>query len=634
MSKPTYSPRFKGDPYKKECVDCGETKDRLKAFKPRWGKCPDHRKTTKRGEAVEGCEDCENSRNSVVRQPRCVECDAVRGKKKAKTKAAKPTTKKPAKKAAKKVAAKKKPTKKVAAKKVQAPVEVTTEEFESVESVEPITVTEEVPVEQPELAKAITTKDDPEPEPPSKAQEADSPFELRGAPKKGSPSVPNSVKQVLAQGSTSKLADKLSGPPAGGPTLVQRGSQGGKRKYVQANVTEIQRIFRALRTREENIAKAECAVEEKAEKLNELVLESCEKHAQSGHVPAQLLSRIKSANGRVADADYRLKNAREWRDFTAARLRLMLDYALKHTPHTITPCESCAGEECEACGGTGEILTEKENHYAKASAIRLRHFDRVFQFAEWCYKIRARTSDRHAAFEELLKEGAPVIAKWSNPAKTAVEAEDAIQLAQHGLLAAADHYDPSKPDAYMCSKCDYTEKIVDPNKGKKNKEGLKELFEIVDRNKPCPECGVPKMMVVGSTANFNTYAWWWARRHTRARKLSQKRPGLTPSIDDPNFVGQDQEGGGLSEQVTTVNGRAGMCGRNPEADNESLKNDIHSEIEALTDPLHKAVMGLQLQGYSLTEMGQELSLNPKTVSKIRNQAFEVLRERLSGYAEM
>ena len=191
MSTPKFTARFKGDPHKKECVACGQTKDRLKAFKPRWGKCSAHRLTTKRGEVVEGCQDCDDNRNSVVRQPRCVECDAARGKKKGKK--VTPTTTAPAAKAP---AKKKKPAKKkVAAKKVAVPVNIEVIEVpatdpveaavEAATAAEPITVTEEVPAtETPELAKAVSSKDvlkqlvedDDGPKTPSKAEEADSPF--------------------------------------------------------------------------------------------------------------------------------------------------------------------------------------------------------------------------------------------------------------------------------------------------------------------------------------------------------------------------------------------------------------------------------------------------------------------------
>lgn len=188
MSSPSphFTARFKGDPHTKKCVDCNKTKNRLTEFKPRWGKCSEHRKTTKRGETVEGCDDCENARNSVVRQPRCVECDATRGKKKAAktTATATPAKKDAAKKPAKKKVSKKKPAK--PAKKAE-PIEVTTASTEvEPETSEPITVTEEVPaVETPALAKSLSSKevlkqmvedDEETAEAPSKAEEADSPF--------------------------------------------------------------------------------------------------------------------------------------------------------------------------------------------------------------------------------------------------------------------------------------------------------------------------------------------------------------------------------------------------------------------------------------------------------------------------
>lgn len=186
--KPKFTARFKGDPLKKECVDCHQVKHRLKDFKPRWGKCSEHRGTTKRGEMVKGCEQCDEARNSVVRQPRCIECDATRGKKKAAEKA---DTKVPAKKVAAKKVGKNKVAKKAPVVKV----------IKNPEPVEPITVTEEISEEVLEAEKQIeaiaaqgaletekqvvTTlsgKDllkkmlDDEDTTPSKADEADCPF--------------------------------------------------------------------------------------------------------------------------------------------------------------------------------------------------------------------------------------------------------------------------------------------------------------------------------------------------------------------------------------------------------------------------------------------------------------------------
>lgn len=91
------------------CVDCKQTKHRFKSFRPRKSRCAKHKG---RGtDAPADCKACEELRNHVTRQPRCIDCDSARSAKKAKAKvkAGKKTpvvvkAKKPGPKKAKKVA--------------------------------------------------------------------------------------------------------------------------------------------------------------------------------------------------------------------------------------------------------------------------------------------------------------------------------------------------------------------------------------------------------------------------------------------------------------------------------------------------------------------------------------------------
>lgn len=63
-------------PKQKRCVDCGQVKHRFKSFKPRWGRCDKHREQGKPFQ--EKCKGCQEMRQSNIRQPRCIECDAIR----------------------------------------------------------------------------------------------------------------------------------------------------------------------------------------------------------------------------------------------------------------------------------------------------------------------------------------------------------------------------------------------------------------------------------------------------------------------------------------------------------------------------------------------------------------------------
>jgi hypothetical protein len=73
--------RLKGTATHKPCVDCGQMKDRFRDFKPRWAGCATHRTKRNRRYYEPGCEECEKLVNGNIRQPRCIECDKARPKK-------------------------------------------------------------------------------------------------------------------------------------------------------------------------------------------------------------------------------------------------------------------------------------------------------------------------------------------------------------------------------------------------------------------------------------------------------------------------------------------------------------------------------------------------------------------------
>lgn len=94
MTTPKRKTRLKGTETRKPCFDCGKTKDRFKDFKPRWAGCATHRTERGRRYFEPGCADCDAKVNGNIRQPRCIECDKARPKKrKAKTSATAPKPK-------------------------------------------------------------------------------------------------------------------------------------------------------------------------------------------------------------------------------------------------------------------------------------------------------------------------------------------------------------------------------------------------------------------------------------------------------------------------------------------------------------------------------------------------------------
>ena len=73
--------RLKGSDTMKPCAGCGKSKDRFKSFRPRWAGCEKHRTDRGRRYYQKGCDPCDAKVNGNIRQPRCIECDAARPKK-------------------------------------------------------------------------------------------------------------------------------------------------------------------------------------------------------------------------------------------------------------------------------------------------------------------------------------------------------------------------------------------------------------------------------------------------------------------------------------------------------------------------------------------------------------------------
>lgn len=82
--------RMTGTEKQKPCCDCKVMKDRFKDFKPRWAGCVTHRTDKGRRYYQPGCAECDAKVNGNIRQPRCIECDRNRPKKR-KAKTPKPT---------------------------------------------------------------------------------------------------------------------------------------------------------------------------------------------------------------------------------------------------------------------------------------------------------------------------------------------------------------------------------------------------------------------------------------------------------------------------------------------------------------------------------------------------------------
>lgn len=416
---------------------------------------------------------------------------------------------------------------------------------------------------------------------------------------------------------------RFRGPPPQGPHVAFRGSKGCSqgRKYPQANLTEIKRILTALTTREARVAAAEVSLAE----ANGRVREAVRLVRDEPGAPSETKFRI--AKKRRDEETLRVQNARAWRDFTGKRLRLYLDHALHTTPY-VRKCVPCSATvpaailKCEKCDSADIVTTEKPNPFARAAAPILKHIARVLEEAELCFKIRARTEDSDAAFQTLLASHQGLVRKFGNPHQTALEADDAEQGAVLGLFDGAKRFDPTKATHLMCPRCEHKEKVV-----KASDLGV---------NNVCPKCNLPNMMQMTSTATYQTYAWGWSKRNSRARKDTEKRPGLLhASIDDPSIGGKSPEDGGIADQVTSNGGRASMdSGGADIVDNQATAvRDMRTEIADLEDPQHREVLEAILEGHGPGDIAARLGITTRKVGKIKDEAFSILRRRLAAYLE-
>lgn len=632
---------------------CGKLKSRLKEFKPRWSKCEKHREQglSKDDPKVLKCDECKSLRTGFVRQPLCIECDSKRGKQEGK-------------KATTKVTAKSKKSKStVAAPVVAAPAPAPVAQPQPVNvAPPPAPVVQHAappaspPVPAPSPASAVSAvaallegQKEESADSAGPAQQAAPLFETPVGVSGGGAAVSAVLEAPAAKPAMKGKMPSFRGPPPQGPSLIFRGAadcehgvpirdckQGCTgRKYAQAGLCDIKRLFRALTTRESRVARAEERLKVANEQFKGLLVEA--RNAGGLEVsPSDVKERYAAAHERREYEISRVNNAKAWREFTAKRLRMFLDHALSNTPYT--KARECPDGKCEKCNHTGMLREETKSPYAKAATPILRHLSRALEVAELCYKVRARTSEKDAAYKTLLDRHMGVVKKFGNPHQTAMEGDDAEQGAMIGLLDGAVRYDPTEPIQYLCPICGYREKV---KKQTVEIDGKIRKRRKADENKMCPSAKCKKrvassdepnpMMVLTSTAIFQTVAWSWSKRNSRARKTTDERPGLRPSIDDPTLGGKKAEDGGLADQVAVVDGKAQIVGEKTKIEDKGLAAmDLHTQIGLLEDETQKKVVEYLLDNHTPAEIAAKLDMTSRQVVKVREAAFAVLRERLGG----
>lgn len=348
-----------------------------------------------------------------------------------------------------------------------------------------------------------------------------------------------------------------------------------------------------------------------------------------------------------------LDKARAARDEHIEDIRQVIDYALTEDLYEVIPCPACKlpadalafadkvtdwapTSDCSKCEGSGRSRVKKSDETSKKAYKRISYFKRVLDDVIDCAKVRHGTSDRHEAYARLEAKNRNLLVKFGNEKQTSVEGADAEQGARMGIIDAARRFDPTLPNM----------------------------------------------------ASFNTVAYNWSYRNSRARHDWQKRAGVyAPSVE---AMGTDEDGNGMSAMIVNSAGALGVlggsstsqpmggsdrcrkCGDLSELDPEtwaptgycepcskfakpkkaptgptpgdlydgggsvssvpqSVKLDIRDAIGELEEE-ERTVVTLEMAGSSVAQISRETGISTVKVRRLRKAAFEKLREGLVGYA--
>lgn len=287
-----------------------------------------------------------------------------------------------------------------------------------------------------------------------------------------------------------------------------------------------------------------------------------------------------------------LKTAKLKRDEHIEDLRHVIDYALTEDLYQRSPCPGCklpsdplafvAGvaefepaEDCPTCSNTGVVRTKKDDEESKKAHKRITYFKKVLDDVLDCAKIKAGTFDRHEAYLRLEAKNRNLMVKFGNEKQTSLEGSDAEQGVRMGIIDAARRFDPTLPNM----------------------------------------------------ASFNTVAYNWCYRNSRARHDWQKRAGVyAPSVE---AMGTDEDGNGMSAMITDTFGACGTFGS--VSSTQNLKLDVAEQVRNLPDE-ERTVVAMEMTGHTVSQISEHLGVSTIKVRRLRSAAFEKLREGLVGYA--
>jgi len=291
-----------------------------------------------------------------------------------------------------------------------------------------------------------------------------------------------------------------------------------------------------------------------------------------------------------------LKEARRKRDEHIAELHHVIDYALTENAYESVACPDCQlptngldfvravadfeppAMTCQRCKGQTTIRQKREDKRAKAAYRRIKYWKAVLPDVVCAAKVRAGVSDQNDAYIKLETKCRNLLVKFGSEKQTSLEGPDAEQGVRQGILDAAMRFDPTR------------------------KEG----------------------------AMFNTVAYNWCRRNSRARHDYQKRAGVyAPSVE---AMGTDEDGNGVAALITSSDGALGTFEDSPESVQE-LQMDIREKVASLPSDEREVVM-CEMGGLSTLQISEKLDMPTAKVRRLRDAAYETLRESLIGYVDM
>ena len=363
--------------------------------------------------------------------------------------------------------------------------------------------------------------------------------------------------------------------------MVLTPQQGSQHQTAEATPIRIERMLRAINTNEQAV--------KRWEGIGGVV--SGRRQVRMPDEPSPRLINIDEEYGRVCAA----------REENIAEIRHLIDYALTTEAYEDVVCPDCkpwtmpsdtqefvnavptadipqgSTALCVTCKGRGAVRKLRTDLESEVMVKRVRYFKRVLDDAILCSKIRHGSKDEaneaYLVFEKRLQR---FLYKFSNEEQTSLEKDDAQQGVRQGIVDAARRFDPTRK-----------------------------------------EC-----------ASFTTVAYKWCFRNSRHRNEGDKRAGVYAlSVES---LRRDEDSDPIS-MITSSEGAFGSFSTN--CDDTTLVMDLRSRIEALTEEQRTVITALMVGG-NIAATAQKLKMKKSVVRRVRDQAFDRLRDTLGSYKDI